>query len=145
MLKNVPPILSPELMLVLMQMGHGDEIVLADGNYPAASHARRLVRADGHTMLPLLSAILRFLPIDTFVDDVAVVMTPVDRAAPEPPIWAEFTSLLASGEGRSIPLTRIERQAFYERSREAYAIVATGETALYANILLKKGVVPPPR
>lgn len=143
MLKHVPPILSPELLLVLMQMGHGDEIVIADGNYPSESNAQRILRADGHGAVPLIEAILKFLPVDTFVDDVAVVMRPVDRQAPEPPIWAEFRRLLREGEGRDIPLTTIERDAFYHRSRSAYAILATGETALYANLIIKKGVVAP--
>lgn len=143
MLKHVAPVISPELMLTLMQMGHGDEIVLADGNYPSASHARRLVRADGHEVLQLLKAILKFLPIDTFVPDVAVVMEPVDPQPTDPPIWTGFSQLLREAEGREIPLTRIGRQEFYDRSRTAYAIVATGERALYANIILKKGVVHP--
>jgi L-fucose mutarotase len=143
MLKQIPPILSPELMLVLMQMGHGDELVIADGNYPADGNAQRIVRADGHGAAPLVEAILKFLPIDTFVDDVAVVMRPVDSRAKEPPIWNEFRRLLHAAEGREISLTLIDRDAFYHRSRSAYAIVATSETALYANIILKKGVVSP--
>ena len=126
-----------------MQMGHGDELVIADGNYPSESNAQRILRADGHGAVPLIEAILKFLPVDTFVDDVAVVMRPVDRQAPEPPIWSDFRRLLREGEGRDIALTTIERDAFYHRSRSAYAIVATGETALYANLILKKGVVHP--
>ena len=143
MLKNVPAILSPELLLTLMRMGHGDELVIADGNFPSDSHAQRSLRADGHGAAALVAAILKFLPVDTFVDDVAVVMQPVDPNTPEPPIWDEFRRLIAAAEGRAVPLTAIDRHAFYERSKRAYAIVATGETALYANLLLKKGVVPP--
>ena len=143
MLKLIPPEISPQLMLVLMEMGHGDELVLADGNYPAAANARRLVRADGHSAVELLGAILRFLPVDTFVPDVAIVMQPVDSAQATPPIWYQFSRLLTEAEGREISLTRIERHQFYQRSREAFAIVATGETALYANLILKKGVVVP--
>lgn len=143
MLKQIPPILSPDLMLILMQMGHGDDLVIADGNFPADANAQRIIRADGHGALQLLEAILKFLPIDTFVSDVAVVMRPVDHAAPEPPIWTEFRRSLRAGEGRDIPLTLIDREAFYHRSRSAYAIIATGESALYANIILKKGVVGP--
>lgn len=143
MLKQIPPVISPQLMLVLMEMGHGDELVLADGNFPAASNARRLVRADGHPAVDLLAALLKFLPVDTFVPDVAVVMQPVDPAQAPPPIWSQFSRLLKQAEGREIPLTRIDRQQFYQRSRDAYAIIATGETALYANLILKKGVVPP--
>ncbi|MFN0198852.1 MAG: RbsD/FucU family protein [Planctomycetaceae bacterium] len=143
MLKNIPPVLSPDLMLAIMQMGHGDEIVLADGNFPADSHARRIIRADGWGVMPLLNAILKFLPIDTFVPDVAIVMQPVDAQHANPPIWNQFRQALRTAEGNEIALTEIERFAFYERSRQAYAIVATGETAIYANIILKKGVVYP--
>lgn len=143
MLKHIPPILSPDLMLILMQMGHGDELVLADGNFPSESNAQRIVRADGHPVGRLLEAILRFLPVDTFVGDVAVVMRPVDRATPEPPIWEVFRQALRTAEGRDIPLTPIDRDSFYHRARSAYAIVATGESALYANLILKKGVVAP--
>lgn len=141
MLKNIPPIISPELMLLLMRMGHGDEIVLADGNFPADSHSQQIARCDGHGVAEVLDAILTFLPMDTFVDDSAFVMRPVDLHAPEPPIWEDFRSLLMKHEGRSVPVKSIERFAFYEQAKQAYAIVATSETALYANLILKKGVV----
>ena len=143
MLKGVPPALSPELMTVLMKMGHGDELVLGDGNFPADSNAQRIVRADGLDLLTVLDAVLKFLPIDTFSEEVAMVMQPVDKNAPEPPIWKEFRRLLQLHEGRKVELTRVERFAFYERARKAYGIVATSETALYANLILKKGVVAP--
>lgn len=143
MLKGVPTTISPELMHVLMSMGHGDEIVIADGNFPADSHAERLVRCDGLAGLPVIEGILKFLPVDTFVDDVAVVMQPVDKTATEPPIWTGFRRALERAEDREIQLTLIDRHAFYDRAREAYAIVATSETALYANLILKKGVVAP--
>lgn len=141
MLKHIPPCLSPELMSILMRMGHGDEIVLADGNFPAESHARHIVRADGHGVPALLDAILKFLPLDTFVDHPASVMEPVDPATPEPAIWSEYRSLLQKHEGREIELRPVERFRFYDFARSAYAIVATGETAVYANLILKKGVV----
>lgn len=143
MLKQIPPVISPELMLLLMEMGHGDELVIADGNYPAAANARRLVRADGHGAVELVEAILKLLPIDTFVENVAMVMQPVDPGTEDPPIWKSFSEQLFRAEGRVIPLTRIGRHDFYQRSRDAFAIVATGETALYANLILKKGVVHP--
>lgn len=143
MLKGIPAEISPELMDVLMQMGHGDDLLLADANYPAAANAQRLVRADGHGAITLLAAILKLFPVDTFVPEVAVVMQPVDADAAEPPIWQKFRETLQAGEGREVPLTPIERFEFYERSRTAYAIVSTGERAFYANLLLKKGVVPP--
>ncbi len=141
MLKLIPPCLSPELMSLLMRMGHGDELVLADGNFPAESHAQRLVRADGHGVPELLDAILKFFPLDTFVDHPASVMQPVDEATPEPPIWTEYRTLIAKHEGREIELRPVERFHFYDFAKASYAIVATGETAVYANLILKKGVV----
>lgn len=141
MLKGVPRLISPELMHVLMKMGHGDELVLADGNFPADSNAQRIVRADGHGVVEVLEAVLKFLPLDTFVEFPAAVMQPVDPKTPEPPIWNEFRQTIAVAERRSISLQPIERFAFYERARQAYAIIATSDTALYANLILKKGVV----
>jgi L-fucose mutarotase len=141
MLKGIPSLLSPDLMHALLSMGHGDEIVLADGNFPGPSHARRLIRADGLDVCSLLEAIVRFFPLDEFVEDYAVVMAVVDPKAPEPSIWEEFRSVLARGEGRAVTLTAVARETFYERARRAYCVVATSERALYANLLLKKGVV----
>ncbi len=141
MLKNIPPVISPDLMSTLMRMGHGDEIVLADGNFPAESCAQRVVRADGHGVVELLSAIMQFFPLDSFVDHPASVMQPVDEAAIEPPIWAEYRRVLARHEGQEVELRPIERFRFYDFAKAAYAIVATGETAVYANLILKKGVV----
>jgi len=142
MLKLIPPCISPELMHLLMRMGHGDDLVLADGNFPAETHARTLIRADGHSMTTLLDAILKFFPVDTFVDAPVKVMQPVDSRAVEPPIWREFRELLEKHEGRPVALQTVERFEFYEQARNAFAIVSTGETAIYANVILKKGVVP---
>jgi L-fucose mutarotase len=142
MLKNVPTCISPELMNVLMRMGHGDDLVLADGNFPAETNARQLIRADGHGMTTILDAVLTFLPVDTFVEAPVVVMNPVDPQAPEPPIWSEFRSLLRKHEGRSVALQTVPRFEFYDLAKKAFAIVATSETAIYANVILKKGVVP---
>ena len=141
MLKIIPPVISPELMSVLMRMGHGDELVLADGNFPAESCAQRIVRADGHSVVELLDAIMMFFPLDTFVDHPASVMQPVDEAASEPPIWREYRRVLALHEGSEVELRPIERFRFYDFAKSAYAIVATGETSVYANLILKKGVV----
>ncbi|NLX92987.1 MAG: L-fucose mutarotase [Clostridiales bacterium] len=139
MLKNIPPILSPELLKTLMEMGHGDELVLGDGNFPAASIAQRLIRADGHGVPELLDAILKLFPLDTHVDCPAAVMDNGDSANP-PVIWATYKQIVENNEGAK-DIELIERFAFYERAKEAYAVVATGETAIYANIILKKGVV----
>jgi len=141
MLKGVPNIISPELMNVMMKMGHGDELVLGDGNFPADSNAQRIVRCDGHSVPAVLDAILKFFPMDTFVEAPAGVMQPVDKNAAEPPIWKDFRRILEMNEGRRVDLELIERFEFYERAKKSYAIVATSESALYANIILKKGVV----
>ena len=139
MLKNIPPILSPELLKTLAEMGHGDEIVLGDANFPAAGLAKRLVRADGQGIPELLDAILQFFPLDGFVERPVALMDTGDPAV-RPPVWQEYSKCILRREGdRHVEL--VERFAFYERARKAYAIVATGETELYANVILKKGVV----
>jgi len=143
MLKGVPPVISPDLMHLLMKMGHGDEIVIADGNFPGDSKAQQIVRADGLGVVEILEAILKFLPIDKFVDDPVAVMKPVNAKDPEPPIWKDFRRLLELSEGRRIELTQVERFEFYEKAEAAYCVVATSDSALYANIILKKGVVAP--
>jgi L-fucose mutarotase len=139
MLKNISPVLSPNLLKILMEMGHGDEIVIGDGNFPAASVAKRLIRLDGHGVNEILDAVLKLMPLDTYVEAPVGLM---DNGDPEnrPPIWAEYEKTIKANEGdKNIEL--IERFAFYERAKKAYAVVATGETAIYANIILKKGVV----
>lgn len=144
MLKNIPPILSPDLMRVLMEMGHGDEIVLADGNFPAASMAKRLLRCDGHGVPPLLEALLAFFPLDIYVDRPVALMAVVPGDAVKPTIWEDYRRIVkASGEAFS-DFEYVERFAFYERAQQAFAVVATGEAALYANVILKKGVVKAP-
>ncbi len=100
MLKGIPPVISPDLMHMLMKMGHGDEIVIADGNFPADSKAQQIVRADGLGVLEVLEAVLKFLPIDKFVDDPVAVMKPVNAKDPEPPIWKDFRRLLELNERR---------------------------------------------
>jgi len=144
MLKNIPNNISPELMQVLMSMGHGDEIVLADGNFPAATNAQRLIRASGVDVISLLQSIIKFFPIDLYVEDHCLVMKPEPsdfKKFGEPPIWKSFEKILKDAEGDSVKLTSLERQKFYERAKKSYAIVATSETALYANLIIKKGVV----
>jgi L-fucose mutarotase len=141
MLKNIPPILSPELMKILLEMGHGDEIVLADGNFPAASMAQRLVRCDGHGVPELLEAILKLFPLDMYVDRPVALMSVVPGDKTKPTIWEQYRAIVkASGEPFS-DFEFVERFAFYERAKKAYAVVATSEKALYANVILKKGVL----
>ncbi|HEV2604490.1 MAG TPA: RbsD/FucU family protein [Microvirga sp.] len=143
MLKGLSPILSPELLQVLRSMGHGDEIVVVDANFPADSMAQRLVRLDGLPVTAVTDAILSVMPLDDFVPEAAWRMEVVGDPTAEQPIFAEFRELLARHEGNGFKLAALERFAFYERAQEAYAIVATGETRLYGNIILKKGVVRP--
>ncbi len=141
MLKGIPAIISPELMKIMMEMGHGDEIVLADGNFPAAAIAQRLVRADGHGVPKLLEAVLKLMPLDIYVDKPAALMQIVPGDPAKPTIWEEYRKIVkASGEKFS-DFEHVERFAFYERAKKAFAVVATSEAALYANIILKKGVV----
>jgi L-fucose mutarotase len=141
MLKNIPEVISPDLMKVLMEMGHGDEIVLADGHFPAASVAQRLIRCDGHGVGTILEAILKFLPLDQYVERPVALTAVVPGDKTKPTIWEEYRKIIkASGEKFS-DFEFVERFAFYERAKKAYAVVATGEKALYANIILKKGVL----
>lgn len=143
MLKNVPSILSPELLKVLCEMGHGDEIVLADGNFPAESVGKNaiVVRADGHGVNALLDAVLALLPLDKYSKQPVALMSVVPGDPVVPTIWDDYKATIARHGGDPKAIEMVERFAFYERAKKAYAIVATGETAIYANILLKKGVV----
>ncbi|MCR4622527.1 MAG: L-fucose mutarotase [Clostridiales bacterium] len=140
MLKGISPIISPELLKILMEMGHGDEIVIGDGNFPAASIAKRLVRLDGHGVNEILDAVLKLFPLDTYVDAPVGLMQVMPGDDVVPVIWDEYRKTVDKYEpGRKFGY--IERFDFYERAKNAYAVVATGEGALYANIILKKGVV----
>lgn len=137
MLKKIPKNLSPELVKILMEMGHGDEIVIADGNYPAASNARNLVRCDGLGVPELLTSIMELLPLDQYVEKSVALMAVAKGDDTVPEIWEEYRAIIQN----DTVIEMMERQEFYERGKKAYAIVATGEEAIYANILLKKGVV----
>ncbi len=141
MLKGIPKILSPDLLKILMEMGHGDEIVIVDGNYPAASHAQRLVRLDGHGVPEILEAVVKFFPFDQFVQKPVMLMAKVPGSDVETPIWDVFKEIIKKEDERAADFGFEERFAFYERAKKAYAIVATGESALYANLILKKGVI----
>ena len=143
MLKNIPSVLPPELLKILMEMGHGDEIVIADGNFPGASIARNLVRCDGHGVPEILEAVLKLMPLDAYVPQPAGLMEVVKGDPVEPTIWAEYEKIIRQYEPQGIAygFEMIERFAFYERAIKAYAVVMTGESAIYANIILKKGVV----
>ena len=139
MLKGLSPLLSPDLLHVLASMGHGDEIVLADANFPAATHAKRLVHMPGTSAPAVLDAVLSVLPLDDFVAQPALTMQVVGDAGARPPVVDDFDAVLRQhGFGAS---SALERFAFYERAAKAFAIVATGETRIYGNLMLKKGVV----
>jgi len=141
MLKGISSVISPELIKILMEMGHGDEIVLADGNFPAASNAQRLVRSDGNGVSVLLDAILKLLPLDEYVAQPVALMSVVPGDPYQPVIWDEYRNILRQNEPKFTDFEFVERFAFYERAHKAFAIVASSEKALYANIILKKGVV----
>lgn len=142
MLKGIDPLLGPELLAILRAMGHGDEIVVVDANFPATANAQRLVRLDGIAAPRAARAILSVLPLDDFVPEAAFRMEVSDAPQTVPPVCREFEDALrACGYDRG--LAAIERFAFYDRAKDAFAIVATGETRLWGNLLLKKGAVPP--
>ena len=144
MLKGIPSILSPELLKVLCEMGHSDTIVIADGNFPSETIGKDaiVIRADGHGVPELLEAILKLFPLDTYVEKPVSLMqvTPGDDV--ETPIWDEYKAIVSAVDERGDKVfAEVERFEFYERAKKAYAVIATGETAIYANIMLQKGVV----
>ncbi|HEY3796786.1 MAG TPA: RbsD/FucU domain-containing protein [Caulobacteraceae bacterium] len=142
MLKGIDPLLGPELLATLRAMGHADEIVIADANFPAAANSRRLIRADGVGSPRMARAILSVLPLEQF-EPVAAFCMEVDGAPAElPPVVSELDAELRAA-GYAGPLAALERFAFYERARSAYAIVATGERRYWGNLILKKGAIPP--
>lgn len=138
MLKGIPSILSPDLLKILMEMGHTDEIVIADGNFPGASLAQRLVRLDGHGGPEVLKAILQLFPLDTY-DKPVYLMEKVKGDTVETPIWDTYREIIK--EHTDEEMIHIDKWEFYERTKKAYAVVMTSESALYANVLLKKGVI----
>jgi L-fucose mutarotase len=143
MLKGIDPILNADLLWALRAMGHGDDIVLADSNFPAATMGKRVIRMDGVSGPRLLEAVLSVLPIDDFVPDPAVRIEVVDDPEAEPEVCREYAAILARPEHGAVRLDRIERFAFYERARQAFAVVPCGEERLYGCVLLKKGVIRP--
>ncbi|AJH00701.1 fucose isomerase [Clostridium beijerinckii] len=141
MLKGISKILSPELLKILMEMGHTDEIVISDGNFPAGTYSQRLVRLDGHNVPEVLEAILKLFPLDTYVEKPVALMEVVKGDPIVPTIWEEYRKIVKSSHDDFTDFEYMDKWDFYERSKKAYAVVVTGESALYANILIKKGVV----
>lgn len=142
MLKNISPLLSPELLSVLHRMGHGDEIILADAHFPGESCNDQVLRADGHPVDALLSAILPLFELDSYVDAPLVMMAAVRGDELDPAVEERYRKAIGKSLPRQSAIERIDRFAFYERARCAFAVVMTGETAKYGNLLLKKGVTP---
>lgn len=138
MLIGIPSIISPELLKILMEMGHGDEIVLGDGNFPGHSVNENCIRCDGHGVPELLKAILKLFPLDTYQKPV-YIMDKVKGDNVETPIWDEYAEIIKTYTDEKIE--KLERFEFYERAKKAYSVIITGEQAIYANIILKKGVV----
>ncbi len=146
MLKGIPPVLSPELLKVLCEMGHGDRLVIADGNFPSESIGKDgiVIRCDGHFGCELLEAVLKVFPLDTYVDKPVSLMEVVPGDTVKTPIWDEYKKIIAKYDIRGgDAVQHIERFSFYDEAKKSYAVIASGETALYANIMLQKGVVIP--
>lgn len=139
MLKNVPTVLSPELLKTLDEMGHGDEIVIGDGNFPSGNLGPKVIRADGLGGKALLDAILTMIPLDTYASSNFLLMN-TTNGDPTPTIWKDYKTI-ASEHDPNVHIEMLERYDFYERAKKAYAIIQTSESAVYANIILKKGVV----
>lgn len=144
MLKGIPQILSPELLKVLCEMGHSDRLVISDGNFPAESMGKDaiVIRCDGHGVPELLEAILQIFPLDTYVEKPVNLMEVMPGDNTETPIWDTYKEIVTKYDKRgAAAVGNIERFAFYEGTKTAYAIIATSEKALYANVMLQKGVV----
>ncbi len=140
MLKGISPLIPPELLKILAEMGHGDEIVLGDANFPAAAMGKRVVRCDGVSIPAMLDAILPLFPLDTYAEKQAALMDLVPGDTVDPVIWKDIEAVLARHQPEA-KIEWVERFAYYDRAKEAFAVVQTGETAQYANVILKKGVV----
>ena len=140
MLKGIHPLLSPELLKILMEMGHGDEIVIGDGNFPGARCAQRLIRMDGLRVPAVLDAVLSVMPLDGFVKEQVLLMRPGEKEQ-EPTIWKEYREMIERHGPVNHQIGQIERFAFYERAKKAYAVIATSEPSPYANMILVKGFV----
>ena len=142
MLKNVPKIVSPDLIKTLCEMGHGDEIVIADGNFPVETFGKRVIRADGIGGTAMLEAVLSLIPLDTYSNPNIILMQLMecDQGKINPVIWKEYEKI-GEKHDKNVKIGHIDRFAFYERAKTAFAVIATGEEAVYANIILKKGVI----
>lgn len=143
MLRNVNPLLSPDLLYTLATMGHGDEIVIADANFPGDSCTERLIRLDGISATETLRAVLSVMPLDALVPDPAITMQVVGAPDEVPPIVAEFQDIINQTADCPAEIQSLERYAFYAHAKKTYAVIQTGELRFYGNIVLKKGVIAP--
>lgn len=143
MLKGIPPILSPELLKVLCEMGHTDELTIGDGNFPGHTYGKKVIRLDGHGVPEILDAILQVFPLDTYVDKPVTLMSVVKGDTAKTPIWDTYKEIVSKHDSRGAEcFEEIDKWEFYEKTKEKSSVVImTGETAIYANIILKKGVV----
>ncbi len=141
MLRNINPLLSPDLLHTLRAMGHGDEIVIADANFPGTSTGPTCIRTDGSTASEILEAVLSIMPLDNFVPDPALTMQVVGDPNAIPEAVADFQNIIEATADNPVQIQTLERFAFYDRAATAFAIVQTGERRLYGNIILKKGVI----
>jgi len=140
MLKGISPLFSPELLAALYRMGHGDEIVLADAHFPGHAVHENVIRADGLHIADLLEAILPLFALDTYVDHPVAMMQTMPQDEPDPTVAGDYREALDAYAQDTPPIEFIERFDFYERAKKAFAVVMTGETRIYANVILKKGV-----
>ncbi|MBR4889362.1 MAG: fucose isomerase [Clostridia bacterium] len=144
MLKGIPAIIPPELLKLLAEMGHGDELTIGDANFPGHSCCKTVVRMDGHSVPEILDAILKLMPLDPYVDHPVSLMEVVPGDNVETPIWDTYRDIVKKYDDREDPFENIERFAFYDRVKEKSCfVIMSGETALYANVILKKGVIVP--
>ncbi|MHA6644908.1 RbsD/FucU family protein [Mesorhizobium sp. A623] len=148
MLKGISPLLNADVLHALRAMGHGDDLIIADTNFPSDSTARqtrlgKLLRIDNVTAAEAIEAILSLYPLDTFVDDAAARMEIVGHPDEVPPVQQEVQQVVDKAEGRSLPLLPVERYAFYERAKQAYCVIQTGERRFYGCFAFRKGVVAP--
>ena len=142
MLIGISPLISPELLAVLHRMGHGDEIVLADAHFPGETYGKRVLRADGLRISDLLDAILPLFALDTYVESPLIMMSAVSGDQLDPAVEAAYRQAIDKHWPNTPPIQRIDRFDFYERAKQAFAVLMSGETAKYGNIILKKGVTP---
>ncbi|HWJ74025.1 MAG TPA: RbsD/FucU domain-containing protein [Kaistia sp.] len=143
MLRGIDPIIGPDLLFTLRAMGHGDEITIVDANFPAVAMAKRLIRMDGHDAVRVTDAVLSLMPLDRFApDETAIRMEVVGEPDAVPPVCALFQEVIDHRDP-GYKLAKLERFAFYERAKQSFAIIATGERRLYGNVILKMGVIDP--